>query len=111
MLYFFSIKKWLPCLQIERLTRLNGITNTGHTSPIALGHWMELTLKPGFQKEENKHDGGTVSQNALAACDFKMNLVYVLPGWAGSTHDGRVLGDARAKGFYAPPGKYYLGVL
>jgi DDE superfamily endonuclease len=51
---------------------------------------------------------GYFSQNVLAACDFKMNFVYVLPGWEGSAHDGRVLGDARAKGFDAPSRKYYL---
>jgi DDE superfamily endonuclease len=51
---------------------------------------------------------GQLSQNVLAACDFKMNFVYVLPGWEGSARDERVLGDARAKGFHAPPEKYYL---
>jgi DDE superfamily endonuclease len=48
------------------------------------------------------------SQNVLAVCNFKMDFVYILPGWEGSAHDGRVLGDAKAKGFDAPPGKYYL---
>ena len=51
---------------------------------------------------------GQLSQNVLAACDFKMNFVYILAGWEGSAHDGRVLADARTKGFHAPPGKYYL---
>jgi DDE superfamily endonuclease len=51
---------------------------------------------------------GQISQNVLAACDFKMNFVYVLPGWEGSALDGRVFGDARARGFHAPPEKYYL---
>lgn len=51
---------------------------------------------------------GQVTQNVLAACDFRMNFVYVFPGWEGSAHDGRVLADAKAQGFEAPPGKYYL---
>jgi len=34
-----------------------------------------------------------------------MNFVYILPGWEGSAHDGRVLGDTS---FNAPSGKYYL---
>ena len=37
-----------------------------------------------------------------------MNFVYILAGWEGSAHDGRVLADAKSKGFAAPPGKYYL---
>ena len=35
-----------------------------------------------------------------------IDFVYILPGWEGSAHDGKVLGDA--KGFDAPPGKCYL---
>ena len=51
---------------------------------------------------------GTISQNVLAAVDFNMNFRYILSGWEGSTHDGRVLTAARQLGFNAPPGCYYL---
>jgi hypothetical protein len=34
---------------------------------------------------------GTLSQNVLAVCDFNMRFVYILAGWEGSAHDGRVL--------------------
>jgi hypothetical protein len=34
---------------------------------------------------------GTLSQNVLAVCDFHMRFVYILAGWEGSAHDGRVL--------------------
>jgi hypothetical protein len=51
---------------------------------------------------------GTISQNILAAVDFSMNFRYILSGWEGSTHDGRVLTAAREQGFEAPPGCYYL---
>lgn len=52
---------------------------------------------------------GWKSQNVLAACDFSGNFVYVLAGWEGSAHDGRVLRDARNKGWKAPAeGYYYL---
>jgi hypothetical protein len=37
---------------------------------------------------------GTLSQNVLAVCDFDMQFVFVLPGWEGSAHDGRVLSNA-----------------
>lgn len=46
----------------------------------------------------------------LAVCDFDMKFTYGLAGWEGSTHDGRVLGDAiETKGFQIPIGKYCLG--
>lgn len=51
---------------------------------------------------------GFLSQNVMAAVDFDMNFLYVLPGWEGSAHDSRVLNDALEKGFSAPPGRYYL---
>jgi len=52
---------------------------------------------------------GTISQNVLAACNFDLTFSYVLAGWEGSAHDGRVLRDARSKDFLIPDGKYYLG--
>jgi hypothetical protein len=51
---------------------------------------------------------GSISQNVLAVCDFKMNFLYVLAGWEGSASDGRVLADAKLKGFQAPAGRYYV---
>ncbi len=37
-----------------------------------------------------------------------MQFTYLLAGWEGSAHDGRVLHDALTKGFEIPRGKYYL---
>ncbi|GJY30683.1 ALP1-like protein [Tanacetum coccineum] len=39
-----------------------------------------------------------------------MQFIYVLPGWEGSLHDGRVLRDAisRPQGLRVPRGNYYL---
>jgi hypothetical protein len=37
-----------------------------------------------------------------------MNFTYVLAGWEGSAHDGRVIRDAQQRGFRAPEGKYFL---
>lgn len=52
---------------------------------------------------------GYLTQNVLAACDFDMKFTYVLPGWEGSAHDARVLGDAVTnKDFVVPKGRYYL---
>jgi hypothetical protein len=53
---------------------------------------------------------GMLSQNVLAVCNFDLSFVYLLPGWEGSAHDGRVLSDAQSyHGFITPKGKYYLG--
>jgi hypothetical protein len=52
---------------------------------------------------------GLISQNVLAACDFDLTFQYVLAGWEGSAHDGRVFRDARSKDFVIPDGKYFLG--
>lgn len=48
------------------------------------------------------------AQNVMAAVDFDMNFVYILPGWEGSAHDGKVLRSALEKGFEVPDGCYYL---
>jgi len=52
---------------------------------------------------------GFISQNVLGVVDFDLCFTYVLVGWEGSAHDGRVLLDAITKGLSIPPGKYYLG--
>ena len=44
----------------------------------------------------------------LAACDFDMNFVYILPGWEGSTYNSRVFSFAKDRGFYTLLEKYYL---
>ena len=52
---------------------------------------------------------GLLTQNVLAVVDHELPFTYVLPGWEGSTHDGRVLGSACADhSFGAPASKYYL---
>jgi len=44
--------------------------------------------------------------NVLGACTPNMEFTYVLPGWEGSAHDGRVLLDAlsRPNGLKVPQG-------
>ena len=51
---------------------------------------------------------GDISQNVMAACTFDMYFCFVLPGWKGSAHDGRVLNNALMRGKDIPAGKYYL---
>lgn len=45
--------------------------------------------------------------NVLGVCTPNMEFVFVLPGWEGSAHDGRILRDAisRPNGFKVPKGK------
>jgi hypothetical protein len=54
----------------------------------------------------NRH--GDLTQNVLAVVNFEMNFTFVLAGWEGSAHDGRVLADAISRGFKAPEGRYFL---
>ena len=44
--------------------------------------------------------------NVLGACTPNMEFTYVLSGWEGSAHDGRVLRDAlsRPNGLKVPQG-------
>lgn len=51
---------------------------------------------------------GFLAQNVMAAVGFDMNFQFVLAGWEGSAHDGRVFRSAQEKGFRLPDGRYYL---
>ena len=57
--------------------------------------------RPGYQTRK-----GTLAMNVLGACTPNMEFTYVLPGWEGSAHDGRVLRDAlsRPNGLKVPQG-------
>ena len=63
---------------------------------------------PASEQKRFRNRHGDLSHNVLAVVDFELNFMYILPGWEGSAHDGRVLKDAQMKGFGAPDGKYYL---
>jgi hypothetical protein len=68
---------------------------------------MHVPLEEQSQYRNRK---GTLSQNMLAVCNFDMQFVFVLPGWEGSAHDGRVLSNAQSRhNFNTPKGKYWLG--
>ena len=67
------------------------------------------TVVPKSIERAFRNRKGFLSQNVLACCGFNMQFTYVLAGWEGSAHDGRVLADAYDKGFTIPDGKFYLG--
>ena len=51
-----------------------------------------------------------ISQNVLVACTFDMKFTYVLAGWEGSAHDGRLLRSAilrQGHKMTVPLGKLY----
>ena len=33
---------------------------------------------------------GVPTQNIMAACSFDMQFIFVMAGWEGTTHDGRL---------------------
>ena len=53
---------------------------------------------------------GDIDTNVLGVCAPDMQFIYILPGWEGSAHDGRVLRDAisRPNGLRVPEDQYYL---
>src|SRR6202007_1862249 len=57
---------------------------------------LDGTHIPSSDQARYRNRKGYLSQNVLAVCNFDMQFVYVLAGWEGSAHDGRVLQDAQA---------------
>ncbi|XP_071913895.1 protein ALP1-like [Coffea arabica] len=65
---------------------------------------------PTEQKSRYRTRKGSIATNVLGVCSPNMQFIYVLPGWEGSAHDGRVLRNAisRPNGLRVPQGCYYL---
>ncbi|GJU64599.1 ALP1-like protein, partial [Tanacetum coccineum] len=65
---------------------------------------------PSDQKPRYRTRKSDIATNVLGVCCPNMQFIYVLPGWEGSAHDGRVLRDAisRDDGLKIPQGCYYL---
>lgn len=59
---------------------------------------------PATMKERYRSRLGDVNTNVLGVCAPDMQFIYILPGWEGSAHDGRVLRDAisRPNGLRVP---------
>jgi len=73
------------------------------------GSHVHAFVKHGIEPAPWRNRKGFLSQNVLAVVDFDRCFTFVLPGWEGSAHDGRVLASARADhGLTAPLNKYYL---
>ncbi|PWA76471.1 hypothetical protein CTI12_AA233700 [Artemisia annua] len=65
---------------------------------------------PSDQKPRYRTRKADIATNVLGVCCPNMQFIYVLPGWEGSAHDGRVLRDAisRPDGLKIPQSCYYL---
>ena len=46
---------------------------------------------PLEDKSRYRNRKGEIATNVLGVCSKDMQFIYVLPGWEGSTADGRVL--------------------
>ncbi|KAJ8749125.1 hypothetical protein K2173_013732 [Erythroxylum novogranatense] len=76
----------------------------------ALDGTLIKVTPPSDQKPRYRTRKANIATNVLGVCCPNMQFIYVLPGWEGSTHDGRVLRDAinRPDGLKVPRGCYYL---
>ena len=65
---------------------------------------------PTEQKSRYRTRKESIATNVLGVCSPNMQFIYVLPGWEGSAHDGRVLRNAisRPNGLRVPQGKHIL---
>jgi hypothetical protein len=66
-------------------------------------------IVPAEEQELFRNRKKITTQNALGVCNFDLTFSYALTGWKGSVHDGIVLSDAKGKGLFLFPGKYFLG--
>ena len=66
-------------------------------------------IVPAEEQELFRNRKKVISQNVLGVCNFDLTFSYALTGWEGSAHDGKVLNDAKTKGLFQFPGKYFLG--
>lgn len=65
-------------------------------------------IPPKEEKPRYRTRKGKIATNVLGVCCPNMQFIYVLAGWEGSAHDGRVLRDAisRPHGLKVPQGNY-----
>uniref|UniRef100_A0A803MP58 DDE Tnp4 domain-containing protein n=1 Tax=Chenopodium quinoa TaxID=63459 RepID=A0A803MP58_CHEQI len=70
----------------------------------ALDGIMILVNVPCEDRSKYRTRKGTLAMNVLGVCSPEMEFIYVLPGWKGSAHDGRILRDAisRPNGLKVP---------
>ncbi|KAL3500624.1 hypothetical protein ACH5RR_039717 [Cinchona calisaya] len=72
----------------------------------ALDGTLISVTPPAEHKSRYRTRKSNLATNVLGVCAPDMQFIYVLPGWEGSAHDGRVLRDAisRPNGLKVPQG-------
>ncbi|XP_035822306.1 uncharacterized protein [Zea mays] len=91
----------------------NSTDNTWKNFKNCLGALDGTAIKvivPTHLKGRYRSRKADIVTNVLGVCAPDMQFIYMLPGWEGSAHDGRVLRDAisRPNGLRVPQGCYYL---
>lgn len=78
----------------------------------ALDGTLIKVTPPSDQKGRYRTRKASIATNVLGVCNLNMQFIYVLPGWEGSAHDGRVLRNAisRPNGLRVPQGIFYSNI-
>ncbi|XP_050220164.1 uncharacterized protein LOC126670464 [Mercurialis annua] len=73
------------------------------------GTYIKVRVPKG-EKSIYRTRKNEIAMNVLGVCSQDMQFIYVLPGWEGSAHDGRILRNeiTRRNGLRVPQGYYYL---
>ncbi|XP_057517975.1 uncharacterized protein LOC130798895 [Amaranthus tricolor] len=102
LLMFFSTENGSHWYFFEKEEKLGLYSN----SLGALDGKMILVNVPCKDRSKYRTRKGTLAMNVLGVCSPEMVFIYVLPGWEGSAHDGRILRDAisRPNGLKVPKG-------
>ncbi|KAL3533005.1 hypothetical protein ACH5RR_006526 [Cinchona calisaya] len=76
----------------------------------ALDGTLIIVMPPTEYKSRYRTRKSNLATNVLGVCAPDMQFIYVLPGWEGSAHNGRVLHDAicRPNGLKVPQ---YIGFI
>jgi len=120
-----NCREVMDCMLLSKDEIIAGVKEDEETSPFIASNYrffpyfkdcigaLDGTLIGAICSPEDheacrdRHDA--LSQNVLGVIRFNMIWSYVLAGWEGSAHDGKVLADALCKGLTTFHGKYYLG--
>jgi hypothetical protein len=73
-----------------------------------MGHSFSMVLQKRFRNRK----GRQISQNVMGVVSWDMTFTYVLAGWEGSAHDGKVFQSQSSledNGLAVFASKYYLG--
>uniref|UniRef100_A0A803KZB5 DDE Tnp4 domain-containing protein n=1 Tax=Chenopodium quinoa TaxID=63459 RepID=A0A803KZB5_CHEQI len=86
--------------------RLNVVSSVQNCLGALDGTFIKVHV-PNEDRGRYRTRKGNLAMNVLGVCTPNMEFVFVLPGWEGSAHDGRVLRDAisRPNGLKVPQGK------